>query len=373
MLNGWKVPQGKTSQPASNLSARQFIVSLCDDDATEGAYPQDPGALDHPYQGGYYTRLHPVIVAANRYLLANNLIQQGEEIAPCECVYINNRLSTNPASSYYFERWYHLKCLQDLYGWEIANHTERHGSFIEALNDNSIAESDINGCRSKLVNDYGFQIDTLVYPYGYHSHLTRLKVAEQHKCGVCVGGTFAGVGNHNIPPINNYALSRKTIDLMSAANATGDIINPTAALNLLKSYVDSAKNDNGWLITMSHIGGYFWKNYNSLFIDPTYPSEWIIPCPKLPSDWQNSNNHVVPEGWYPYPNSLLDCLYKMIIYIYEQGGKIVLPRDGVDIFGNISTEGDITWGVKGLGADSDSTNYEHIAKGVDGSITAYRS
>lgn len=370
-IDGWDVPLGKTITPATNPTARQFIVSLCDDDATEGAYPQDTTTADYPYNGGYYTRLHPVIVAAKRYLLENNLIQEGEEIAPCECTYIQNRLSLNPAQVNYYERGFHLKCLQDLYGWEIASHTASHGGFIAALDNEIIAEAEINGCRQTLINDYGFNIQTIVWPIGYHSHLTRLKAAEQHKCGISVGGTFAGVTNHNTPPLNHFAISRKTFDYMNC-DANGNLINPAAALAYMKGCVDEANDENGWLISMSHIGAYFWKNHNSLFPDPTYPPEWIIPCPKLPSDWQNSNNHIVPEGWYPYPNSLLDCLYKTIIYIYEQGGRIVLPRDGIDIYGNESTNGDVTWGVKGFGAVGDQLNYEHNAVGIDGSISSYR-
>ncbi|MFH1119836.1 MAG: hypothetical protein V1775_08425 [Bacteroidota bacterium] len=374
MVDGWNVPPGKTSSPATNVNARQFIVTLIDDDASEGAYPQEPSAPDHPYQGGYYTRLHPVIVAANRYLLAHNLIQPGEEIAPSECVYIHNRLSTNPANVNYFERAYHLKCLQDLYGWEISNHSYTHfgyfdGQTIEDIEEN--AEYEINTAFDELENLYGFNVSTFVYPKGIHSHILRTKVAERHTSAFTDRGAFALVNNHNNPPLNHFAISRKTLDYI-LCDATGNLTNPATALNAFKSYVDSARINKGWLVTMSHSGAYFWKNHNALYPDPSYPTEWIVPVAKLPADWQNSTNHILPEGWVPYPNSLPDCLYQMIIYIYEQGGKIVLPRDGINSYGNMSTSGDVTWGVQGYKAVNDALNYEHKAVGVDGSVTSFR-
>ncbi|MFH1119834.1 MAG: hypothetical protein V1775_08415 [Bacteroidota bacterium] len=374
LVDGYNVPTGKTTSPATNANARQFIVTLIDDDATEGAYPQDPTTPDHPHQGGYYTRLHPIIVAANRYLLAHNLIQPGEEIAPGECVYIHNRLSTNPANTNYYERGYHLKCLQDLYGWEIANHSYTHFGYFEGQTIEDIeedAEYEINIAHDELENIYGFNVNTFVYPKGIQSHILREKVAEKHTSAYTDRGAFALVNNHNNPPLNHFAVSRKTLDYI-LCDATGNLTNPTIALNAYKSYVDSASNAKGWLVTMCHIGAYFWKNYNALYPDTTYPAEWIVPLAKLPSDWVNSPNHVLPDGWYPYPNSLPDCLYKMIIYIYEQGGRIVLPRDGINLFGNLNTTGDVTWGVQGYEAENDSLNYEHKAVGVDGSISSYR-
>jgi len=372
LTDGYLTPMGKTISPATNPEARQFLVSLCDDDAGENGYniAGNSALADYPHLGGFFTRFYPTIKAANDYLVANNVITPEQRFGVCECVYLS-RLTLNNGPHVW------LKYLQDNHGWEVANHSASHFGYSGELQSyiESVKVAEITDAHDTLENTYGFNIDTFVWPFGTHSHILREEAKIRHKAGICVGGTFKNELNHNMPPLNHMALTRHSFDNLQYIDAAGNVTNPAAQLAFYKARVDEAKAANGWLIFMSHCSSSLWKNYNALFIDEDYPAEWILPfgADLNTLDWSHPENLTIPAGWYPYPNSSLAIMYEVLLYIYSEGGKIVLPRDGIDLYGNISTVGDPTWGVKGINAADDALNYDHKAIGIDGSVSAYRS
>ena len=373
---GWEVPLGKTSSPAKTSGLPYGIWSFVDDDASESIFATGDrsGLSDYPYDGGYYSRLHPLFVAVNRYLLANSLIEPGEEIRPTECTYITGRMLPPDDDGTYGRRTRHLQLLQNTYNWDISNHSMSHYGYEgdTVLDVEARLEEEINESKTILEDTYGLNISTFVYPRGIHSHLIRQKVMEQHVCGIATGYTYDSRSPYNIPPFTIRALSRVTLDYVSIVDANGNCTNYATVLAAYKSHVDNIIAGKSWMITMSHSTASLWKNYNALEIDEEYDEDWIVPVTMVPVSNPTGLEHIVPDGWIPYPNTILRALYEAIIYLYEQGGRMMLPQDVITAYPNPREYGDVSFGVVGLKATEDELNYVHFAEGIDGALTAYR-
>ena len=129
-----------------------------------------------------------------------------------------------------------LQELKDLQaqGHEIVSHTVNH----TVTSDITVqeAESDYPAAKKWMLNN-GFEgHDTLVYPGGLHENRIEIKNVARKYYKYAVSTTVGG--DYNLSPVDNWRVPR----------IQGD----TKTLEQLKTAVDNAVLNNGWVILMTH-------------------------------------------------------------------------------------------------------------------------
>ena len=127
-----------------------------------------------------------------------------------------------------------IKALQDDRGWEIASHGRTHVPITDALTDDQI-ESEIAESATDL-RALGFDVTTLVWPYGQSSATSRGVASQHYTAGCSTSAQF------NKTPVKTYRLGRHEF--------------PTAGWTLgqYTALVDQAIAGGWWLIFMLHCG-----------------------------------------------------------------------------------------------------------------------
>ncbi|WP_163258373.1 BppU family phage baseplate upper protein [Bacillus paranthracis] len=122
------------------------------------------------------------------------------------------------------------------YGFEIQSHSATH------LAIGSLADKEqwyeIKSSYEKL-NQLGFDVEYLIYPYGSNNKAAREKVSKYYKGAI---GTSNGL---NVPPVSTFGLKRVPF---------GSFTEGQNSLDFYKSKVDEAIANNQWLIFMLHVG-----------------------------------------------------------------------------------------------------------------------
>lgn len=353
-----------------------FVVTFTDDDGID--YYKSPGTTVEPYKGGYYSRLHPVFASKG---------------VPFTEFHIGNRESLYNESL----------VLQDLYRDEIGCHSLSHEN---GWYDSSISGEHVLTTQSgwsdewneslqkwvirdpivietyfrrewsygkKKMEKAGFTIKNgAVFNGGRTSHrLRRIQRDMGYGCIMSNDGYSKDKLFYNTPPIATFGVYRdNTIGGNSTATVTEylkagtDDIN--ARFNLIKQKIDVVAANGGWLDLYTHAYYRCFMNFNPDFVDPTYPEEWIVPVSDPGSqDEGYSFGHKIPKGWYPYPNTMLDLISKLIDYIQSKGGIIATVEQARQIFANQIEIGDLTYNKRK--APYDDLTYDHYVKGIDGS------
>ena len=129
--------------------------------------------------------------------------------------------------------------LQDM-GWEIASHEKTHQGMTNVTDKNTI-ESEIINSKEELLK-MGLKVTNLVYPFG-QSNDELVNIAKNYyKSGVSTG--VAGNNEINNVPIDRFNLRRVGL---------GSYAGQFDTLTHHKSVVDSAIENGGWLIFMTHV------------------------------------------------------------------------------------------------------------------------
>ncbi|OQC75280.1 MAG: Polysaccharide deacetylase [Spirochaetes bacterium ADurb.Bin001] len=136
-----------------------------------------------------------------------------------------------------------ILALQDTHGHEIASHSVNHPS----LPTSTIIDCEYELFESKkILEDMGCNVNHFFYPQGDYNETVINLTRKYYKTAALAANPpelGEAVGRYNnVPPINTYKLLRK------AMAAPGG--NPS--LTTLKSHVDSAFENNAWLIFYAH-------------------------------------------------------------------------------------------------------------------------
>ena len=129
-----------------------------------------------------------------------------------------------------YMNWTQIRELQDTYGWEIASHTRSHVD-VPILNKSQM-ESELGDSKTALENK-GFNVYNFISPDGAYNYLTEAYVMRYYDSDRIVSdGPIA-------PPYNEFPLY-------------AEIIQNTTTLSEAEGWVDSAVNNNSWLILVLH-------------------------------------------------------------------------------------------------------------------------
>jgi peptidoglycan/xylan/chitin deacetylase (PgdA/CDA1 family) len=177
--------------------------------------------------------------------------------------------------------WDNAATLVDL-GAEIIGHGHMHRNLTTLTEEEVITEI---ATSKAILEAHGYNINNvMVYPGGGNNALVR-RIARNYFRGAISGGA-AGNTLPNTPPVNQYQLRNVSVT------------DPLRTLVECQALIDSADNDNVWLIFASH-GQYF-----------------------------NENTRTIIEGIYDYADS--------------KGVEIVSVGEGLNVFGNVIDLGDYT-------------------------------
>lgn len=188
---------------------------------------------------------------------------------------------------------------------EFINHTNAQETLAGI--EKSVVYDRVMHCKNALA-DHGINTgDILVYPYGTYDESCIDVLKEICRCGITtdMGTTVV----YNVPPVRTFALWRNELVEPTA------VANPTLAW--MKSAVDAAKNNNAWIIWMSH-------------------SQY--------------------EG---FTSDAITNIKALIDYAIEQGVDIVTANEALDVFGNAFETGDYKNGgmANGFVIGCDGTTY----------------
>ena len=129
-----------------------------------------------------------------------------------------------------YMNWTQIRELQNTYGWEIASHTKSHAA-VTSLNRYQM-ESELSGSKTALVNE-GLDVHNFVSPTGAYNYLTEAYIMRYYDSDRIVSdGPIAR-------PYNEFPLY-------------AEIIENTTTLSEAEGWVDSAVNNNSWLILVLH-------------------------------------------------------------------------------------------------------------------------
>lgn len=136
-----------------------------------------------------------------------------------------------------FMTWDELATLRDTYGFEVVLHGKYHyGIDYEGKSVEQVAKEYEEGKR--ILNNHGHKGDYLVYSHSSEQLPEVIEAASRvFKCGFR-GGSW---NRPNVTPMKTYELTRYNLD-------TG--VTPT--LERFKGIVDTAVNENAWVVFMSH-------------------------------------------------------------------------------------------------------------------------
>ncbi len=129
-----------------------------------------------------------------------------------------------------YMNWTQIQELQNIYGWEIASHTKSHAD-MPSLNKSQM-ESELSGSKTTLENK-GLNVHNFISPGGGYNYLTEAYVMRYYDSDRIVSdGPIA-------PPYNEFPLY-------------AEIIQNTTTLSEAERWVDSAVNNNSWMILVLH-------------------------------------------------------------------------------------------------------------------------
>lgn len=317
---------GDYQEPATNTGARKFMVSFIDDDSIDKF--NENTELTDPKLGGFYSRLHPVVVAASRNLSKKIKFNEAAVASPPN---FDDGMESN------------ILTLQNEYGWEFQSHSVTHDR--DRVTNPEYFEEEL--LESKLfLEAKGLNIESYVYPFGDNDHPTRRYISQHYR------SAFTTTGGPCSYPLRTLKLERYGIDGGST------VVNDSRDLAGWKAKVDEAKANNQWLVFVIHAYKDQWRNDNPDNPDGTYPDNWRVPVGNVDGD---PLAHEIPDGWYPHPNTLLSDLYDLINYIDQESGEIVTVSEGLDRVDNLVMVGDY---------ENTRTN-PHYVIGVDGSKSYY--
>ncbi|SMB80504.1 polysaccharide deacetylase family protein [Deinococcus hopiensis] len=123
-------------------------------------------------------------------------------------------------------------------GWEIVSHTVSHPDMTTLSDEDLLRE--VRDSKKELAL-FGFNTDTLVYPYGQQDARVRAVVCKYFRHGVLAWGE----GN-TLPLTTNYQIGRYALG--AYANGTW------GTLDFYKATVDQAVKNKDWLVFMIHPG-----------------------------------------------------------------------------------------------------------------------
>lgn len=184
----------RVSNATRKISELQSIVTFIDDDGYNGVL----------------TKLKPMFTAKG---------------VPC-CVALTgyaNVLETE-------QKRQEMKELQDVYGWEMMSHTNNH-IHLNSSTDEEVETDTIKFL--KLMNQYGLDVQSIVYPWGERGNTTLLSKYY-------VAGFTTTPGKNDIT-LDDYGIRRETL-----GNAPHD-------LQYYKDLIDSAVGKNEWIVFMTHV------------------------------------------------------------------------------------------------------------------------
>ncbi|NJD76327.1 MAG: DNRLRE domain-containing protein [Candidatus Methanoperedens sp.] len=129
-----------------------------------------------------------------------------------------------------YMNWTQIQELQNIYGWEIASHTKSHAD-MPGLNKSQM-ESELAGSKTTLGNK-GLDVHNFISPGGGYNYLTESYIMRYYDSDRIVSdGPIT-------PPYNEFPLY-------------AEIIQNTTTLSEAKGWVDSAVNNNSWIILVFH-------------------------------------------------------------------------------------------------------------------------
>ena len=187
---------------------------------------------------------------------------------------------------------------------EFVNHTDEQATLAGI--EQSVVYERVMKCKNALA-DHGINTgDILVYPYGSYDESCINVLRDICRCAITtdMGSTVTW----NEPPVRTYALWRNELVETSAAS------NPTLAW--MKSVVDAAKENNAWVIWMSH------------------------------------------SQYAGFDADAIANIKALIDYSVEQGVDIVTVSEALDIYGNVLETGEYSSGkASGFAVGCDGTTY----------------
>ena len=124
-------------------------------------------------------------------------------------------------------------------GWEMASHSLTHSNLRE-LSNRDVEQEVIKSRR--VLESWGLNIDNIVYPYGSgeggnNSAFIKELSSKYYRSGTAVGGGI------NTRPIDSFKLNRVALGAFTGGKNT---------LEYYKQFLDSAIENNGWVIYMTH-------------------------------------------------------------------------------------------------------------------------
>jgi peptidoglycan/xylan/chitin deacetylase (PgdA/CDA1 family) len=135
-----------------------------------------------------------------------------------------------PDNGMAYMNWTQIQELQNIYGWEIASHTKSHAE-MPSLNKSAL-ESELSDSKTILENK-GLDIHNFISPEGAYNHLTEAYIMRYYDSDRIVSDGPV------TPPYNEFPLYAKHIQ-------------NTTTVSEVKGWVDSAVNNNSWLILVLH-------------------------------------------------------------------------------------------------------------------------
>lgn len=209
-------------------------------------------------------------------------------------------------------------------------------------------------------------------------------------------------GTYNYPPVQ-ATVNRKTL---AKQPSTNDNSWNDAWVTEIKQIIDECKENNSWVVFMSHFNAYVFRNiYLSAYSYPTdtgadnitlrkkddnYPSDWKCPLNHIEiQDLIGSNVHNYIDNpprrlnintwdeWYPAPGTHAAAIYYVLDYAISQGIDFTTVSDWWKQYGNILNIGvDKNGQTDGYDAAKSVvpfTNDEksYLTIGCDGSIRSF--
>lgn len=149
-----------------------------------------------------------------------------DSMFPAVSAIITDVANVGPA----YMNWTQIRELQNTYGWEIASHTRSHAD-MPSLNKSQL-ESELGGSKNVLENK-GLNVYNFISPGGAYNYLTEAYVMSYYDSDrIVTDGPVT-------PPYNEFPLY-------------AEIIHNTTTLSEAEGWVDSAVNNNSWMILVLH-------------------------------------------------------------------------------------------------------------------------
>jgi len=139
-------------------------------------------------------------------------------------------ITNMPDNGMDYMSWTQIQELQNVYGWEIASHTKSH-VIMPRLNKSEM-ESELSDSKTTLENK-GLDTHNFISPEGEYNYLTEAYIMRYYDSDRVVSdGPIT-------PPYNEFPLF-------------AEHIKNTTTVSEVKGWVDSAVNNNSWLLLVMH-------------------------------------------------------------------------------------------------------------------------